>query len=80
MVAMNVLYTFTLLKKKKHYKIKLTKHRVVCNQFLLMLFKAQTKDPKRSWFDFFYTVFFGNVCKCSLQKKKPKKKLRFIGS
>lgn len=48
----------------------------MCNQFLLMLFKAQTKDPKRSWFDFFYTVFFGNVCKCSLQKKKPKKKIK----
>lgn len=78
MVAMNVLYTFTLLKKKKN--IKFTKHRVVCNQFLLMLFKAQTKDPKRSWFDFFYTVFFGNVCKCSLQKKNQRKKLRFIGS
>lgn len=46
-----------------------------------MLFKAQTKDPKRSWFDFFYTVFFlAMSVNVHYKKKNQRKKLRFIGS
>lgn len=41
---------------------------------------SNKRDQKKLVWFFFYTVFFGNVCICSLQKKKTKKKLKFIGS
>lgn len=71
---------FHSFEKKKTLENKIYQASCCVWPVILMLFKAQTKDPKRSWFDFFYTVFFGNVCKCSLQKKNQRKKLRFIGS
>lgn len=42
--------------------------------FNAFLFKAQTKDPKRSWFDFFYTVFFLAMSVNVHYKKKTKEK------
>lgn len=53
----------------------------MCDLFILMLFKAQTKETKRSWFDFFFIQFFlAMSVYVHYKKKKTKKKLKFIGS